>query len=43
MIEEAGRHGVELAVMPAIAALMDAAIARGDGASDASVIAKVPA
>jgi 3-hydroxyisobutyrate dehydrogenase len=35
MIEEATRHGVELAVMPAVAVLYDAAIARGDGHRDA--------
>jgi 3-hydroxyisobutyrate dehydrogenase len=41
MIEEAQRHGVTLAVMPAIAALMDAAIAAGNGAYDSSVVAKL--
>jgi hypothetical protein len=41
MIEEAGRHGVDLAVMPAVAALLDAAIARGDGAKDASAAASL--
>ena len=41
MIEEAARHGVDLAIMPAVADLMDDAIARGDGASDATIIAKV--
>lgn len=35
MIEEAQRHDVNLAVMPAVAALYDAAIARGDGERDA--------
>jgi 3-hydroxyisobutyrate dehydrogenase len=39
MIEEAAGHGVELAVMPAVAALLDAAIARGDGAKDVSAAA----
>ncbi len=43
MIEEAARHGVGLAVLPAVAALMDDAIARGDGASDASVVARIRA
>jgi 3-hydroxyisobutyrate dehydrogenase len=41
MIEEAGRHGVELAVLPAVAALMDGAIAAGDGANDTSAMAKL--
>jgi 3-hydroxyisobutyrate dehydrogenase len=41
MIEEAGRHGVELAVLPAVAALMDGAIAAGDGADDTSAMAKL--
>jgi 3-hydroxyisobutyrate dehydrogenase len=41
MVEEAARHGVELAVVPAVAALFDAAIARGDGAQDASAAAKL--
>ena len=36
MIEEAARHGVDLAVMPAVAALFDAALARGHGELDAS-------
>jgi 3-hydroxyisobutyrate dehydrogenase len=39
MIEEAERNGVALAIMPAVAALLDAAIARGDGAKDASAAA----
>jgi 3-hydroxyisobutyrate dehydrogenase len=42
MIEEAARHGVDLAVMPAIAALQDAAIARGEGALDASAAFRWP-
>ena len=41
MIEEAARHGRELAVMPAVASLLDAAIARGDGAKDVSAAAAV--
>jgi 3-hydroxyisobutyrate dehydrogenase len=41
MVEEAARHGVELAVVPAVASLFDAAIARGDGAQDASAAAKL--
>ena len=36
MIEEAAAHGYPLAVMPAVAALYDAAIARGEGHLDAS-------
>jgi 3-hydroxyisobutyrate dehydrogenase len=36
MIEEAARHGRALAVMPAVAAVYDAAIARGEGHLDAS-------
>jgi 3-hydroxyisobutyrate dehydrogenase len=42
MIEEARRHGVDLAVMPAVAALFDAAIARGEGGLDASAAARYP-
>lgn len=42
MIEEAARHGVDLAVMPAVAALQDAAIARGEGARDASAAFRWP-
>jgi 3-hydroxyisobutyrate dehydrogenase len=34
MIEEAGRHAVELGLMPLIANLYDQAIARGEGALD---------
>jgi 3-hydroxyisobutyrate dehydrogenase len=34
MTEEAGRTGVELAIVPAMAALFDAAIARGQGGED---------
>jgi 3-hydroxyisobutyrate dehydrogenase len=43
MIEEAARHGVDLAVMPAVAALMDGAIAAGDGANDSTAMAKLRA
>jgi 3-hydroxyisobutyrate dehydrogenase-like beta-hydroxyacid dehydrogenase len=43
MIEEAARHGVDLAVMPAVAALMDGAIAAGDGANDSTAMAKIRA
>ncbi|MFN7645571.1 MAG: NAD(P)-dependent oxidoreductase [Burkholderiales bacterium] len=42
MIEEAARHGVNLAVMPAVAALQDAAIARGEGALDTSAAFRWP-
>lgn len=42
MIEEAKRHGVDLAVMPAVAALQDAAIARGEGALDSSAAFRWP-
>jgi 3-hydroxyisobutyrate dehydrogenase len=41
MIEEAKRHGVELGVMPAIAAVYDDAIAHGFGALDFSAIAQL--
>jgi len=37
MVEEAARHGFGLQVMPAVAAVFDAAIARGEGHLDASV------
>lgn len=40
MIEEAGRKHVPLAVLPAIAARMDAVIAEGHGSDDWTVIAK---
>ena len=42
MIEEAGRGGVELFVMPGVAAMFDAAIARGEGALDAAAAARMP-
>ena len=42
MVEEAARHGVALQVMPAVAAMFDAAIARGEGALDASAAARMP-
>jgi 3-hydroxyisobutyrate dehydrogenase len=42
MIEQAARGGVELAMMPALAALFDAAIARGEGALDAAAAARMP-
>jgi 3-hydroxyisobutyrate dehydrogenase len=42
MIEEARRGGVDLFVMPGVAAMFDAAIARGEGALDSAVAARVP-
>jgi 3-hydroxyisobutyrate dehydrogenase len=42
MIEEAQRGGVDLLVMPAVAALFDAAIARGEGALDVAAAARIP-
>ncbi|MDE2093749.1 MAG: NAD(P)-dependent oxidoreductase [Burkholderiales bacterium] len=42
MIEEARRGGVELFVMPGVAAMFDAAIARGEGALDAAAAARAP-
>jgi 3-hydroxyisobutyrate dehydrogenase len=42
MIEEAQRGGVDLFVMPGVAALFDAAIARGEGALDAAAAARMP-
>jgi 3-hydroxyisobutyrate dehydrogenase len=41
MVDEAKSHGVDLAIMPAVAALLDAAIARGDGAKDVAAAAAV--
>ena len=43
MIEEARRGGVDLFVMPGVAAMFDAAIARGEGALDAASAARMPA
>jgi len=42
MIEEARLHGVELAVMPSVMALFDAAIARGEGGLDSSAAMRFP-
>ena len=42
MIEEARRGGIDLCVMPAVAAMFDAAIARGEGALDAAAAARLP-
>ena len=41
MIDEARRGGQELLVMPAVAAMFDAAIARGQGALDTAITARV--
>ena len=41
MIEEAGRHDVTLAVLPAIAAAFDDAIAHGYGSLDSTAVAKL--
>jgi 3-hydroxyisobutyrate dehydrogenase len=42
MIEEAQRGGMDLYVMPGVAAMYDAAIARGEGALDSAAAARVP-
>jgi len=42
MIEEAQRGGIDLFVMPGVAAMFDAAIARGEGALDAAAAARAP-
>lgn len=42
MIEEAQRGGVDLYLMPGLAALFDAAIARGEGSLDAAAAARMP-
>ena len=42
MIEEAARGGVDLFVMPGVAAMFDAAVARGEGALDAAAAARAP-
>jgi 3-hydroxyisobutyrate dehydrogenase len=42
MLEEAQRGGVELYVMPGVAAMYDAAIARGEGALDSGAAALLP-
>ena len=39
-LEEASRHGAELLVVPGVAAMLDAALAHGDGASDMVAMAK---
>jgi 3-hydroxyisobutyrate dehydrogenase len=40
MLEEAARHGVELRVVPGVVAMLDEAIARGDGSCDMVAMAK---
>jgi len=42
MIEQAQRGGVDLFVMPAVAAMFDAAIARGEGTLDCAAAARAP-
>ncbi len=42
MVEEAQRHGVDLFVMPGVAAMFDAGLARGEGALDAASAARMP-
>jgi 3-hydroxyisobutyrate dehydrogenase len=42
MIEEARRGGLDLFVMPGVAAMYDAAIARGEGALDSVAAARLP-
>ncbi len=42
MIEQAQRGGVELFVMPGVAAMLDAGIARGEGSLDAAAAARAP-
>jgi 3-hydroxyisobutyrate dehydrogenase len=42
MIEQAQRGGVDLYVMPGVAAMLDAGIARGEGALDVAAAARAP-
>ena len=42
MMEEAQRGGVDLCVTPAMAALLDAGLARGEGALDVAAAARMP-
>lgn len=42
MLDEARRAGVDLFVMPGVAAMFDAAIGRGEGALDAAAAARAP-
>ena len=41
MVEEAARGGQTLAMVPALAALLDAGIARGEGALDVAAAVQV--
>lgn len=41
MVEEAARGGQQLAMIPALAALLDAGIARGEGALDVAAAVRV--
>ena len=41
-MEEAGRGGQTLVMVPALAALLDAGIARGEGALDVAAAVRVP-
>jgi 3-hydroxyisobutyrate dehydrogenase len=43
MMEEAGRHDVSLAIVPAVATLFDAALAAGTGQLDVTAAAQLPA
>ena len=40
-LEQAQRAGLDLCVMPGVAALLDAGIARGDGALDSHAAARL--
>jgi 3-hydroxyisobutyrate dehydrogenase len=42
MVEEAARGGQTLAMVPALAALLDDGIARGEGALDVAAAVRVP-
>ena len=42
MFDEAQRGGVDLMLMPGLAALFDAGIARGEGALDCTAAARMP-
>lgn len=41
MVKEAGRHGVELAMVPAVITVFDDAIAHGYGSLDSTAVAKL--
>jgi hypothetical protein len=42
MVEEAARGGQTLVMVPALAALLDAGIVRGEGALDVAAAVRVP-